>query len=184
MDHFENYIRKHRRSFDDHHLDTERLWSKIEQSLHEKEVKKVSYWRNPSYQIAASFLLLIGIGVLIGGFLTYDVKGEGPFIAAPMKQELTEMNLHYTATINHHRKRLEQYPGLSRTDKEDFLGFLKRLDLEYDELEAELYNNVNNEKVLEALVQNQKIRIELIENFLSQIKRSTKEKENYEGYSL
>lgn len=182
MEHFENFIRKHRRSFDDHHLDTERLWSKIEQSLHEKEVKKISYWRNPSYQIAASFLLLIGI--LISGFLIYDIKREGPFIAAPMEQELTKINLHYTATINHYRKRLEQHPGLSRNDKEDFLRFLNRLDLEYNELEAELQNNVNNERVLEALVQNQKIRIELIENFLSQIKRSTKEKENYEGYSL
>lgn len=182
MEHFENFIRKHRRSFDDHHLDTERLWSKIEQSLHEKEVKKISYWRNPSYQIAASFLLLIGI--LISGFLIYDIKREGPFIPAPMEQELTKINLHYTATINHYRKRLEQHPGLSRNDKEDFLRFLNRLDLEYNELQAELQNNVNNERVLEALVQNQKIRIELIENFLSQIKRSTKEKENYEGYSL
>ncbi|MBR9853073.1 MAG: hypothetical protein GYB37_00630 [Algicola sp.] len=184
MDGFENYVRKHRSLFDDHRLDTERVWLDIERKISDEEVGRVPFWRNSSYKIAASFLILLGIGALIGGILINGFKEEELFVASPINQELAEINIHYTATIDHYRKRIEQYPDLTQADKEDFLEFLSKLDVEYDVLEAELHKNINNERVLQALVENQKIRIELINNFLNQIKRSNKEKENYESYSL
>jgi hypothetical protein len=184
MDEFEKYIRAHRQSFDDHQPDTERLWSNIEMKLRDVAVNRVPYWRNPGYQIAASFLLLLGIGVLSVGMLSYGLLDDRPNVSTSVNRQLSDLNLHYTATINHYRERLEHYPGLSATEKADFLEFLDKLDTEYEALEAELYKNINNEKVLQAIVQNQKIRIELINNFLQQMKKSTKVKENYESYSL
>ena len=184
MDAFEKYIKAHRKSFDDHRLDTERLWSNIEGELRNKSANRGSFWRNPGYQIAAGFLLLLGIGALSVGMLGYGLHDDGPNVSTSVNRQLSDLNLHYTATINHYKERLEHYPGLSTTEKADFLEFLNTLDAEYDALEVELYKNINNEKVLQAIVQNQKIRIELINNFLQQMKRSTKVKKNYESYSL
>ena len=51
------------------------------------------------------------------------------------------------------------------------------------QLKLEMRDNLDNERVLEAIVNNYKKRIELIENLLKQINASKKEID-YEGYTL
>jgi hypothetical protein len=51
---------------------------------------------------------------------------------------------------------------------------MDELDVEYNILKKELNKNIDNERVLEAIVINYKKRIELIENLLKQINSSKK----------
>ena len=60
---------------------------------------------------------------------------------------------------------------------------MDELDEEYKQLKLEMQHNLDNELVLEAIVNNYKKRIELIENLLKQINASKKEMD-YEGYIL
>ena len=78
---------------------------------------------------------------------------------------------------------VKNHPKLSADDKEEFLSFMDELDREYQQLKLEMRNNLDNERVLEAIVANYKKRIELIENLLRQINASKKEMD-YEGYIL
>ena len=66
------------------------------------------------------------------------------------------------------------------TDKD---GVMDELDVEYESLKLELNKNLDNERILEALVFNYKKRIELIENLLKQI-NSSKKTDNTNVYTL
>ena len=60
---------------------------------------------------------------------------------------------------------------------------MDELDEEYETLREEMRNNLDNERVLEAIVANYKKRIELIENLLRQLNDAKKSDEDY-GYTL
>ena len=60
---------------------------------------------------------------------------------------------------------------------------MDELDDEYAILKLEMKKNIDNERVLEAIIGNYKKRIELIEKLLKQINDSKKTIEEY-GYTL
>ena len=68
-------------------------------------------------------------------------------------------------------------------DKAEFLSFMDELDAEYEVLREEMRNNLDNERVLEAIVANYKKRIELIENLLQQLNDAKQPDDEY-GYTL
>jgi hypothetical protein len=78
---------------------------------------------------------------------------------------------------------VKNHPDLSQEDKDEFLSFMDELDEEYGVLKLEMEKNLNNERVLEAIIGNYKKRIELIENLLRQINDSKMINDDY-GYTL
>ena len=98
-------------------------------------------------------------------------------------EELLEIDMHYQHLVYQQVQLVKNHPKLSASDKEEFLSFMDELDVEYQQLKMEMRNNLDNERVLEAIVANYKKRIELIENLLKQINASKKEMD-YEGYVL
>jgi hypothetical protein len=98
-------------------------------------------------------------------------------------EELLEIDMHYQHLVHQQVVLIQENPKLSAMDKEEFLSFMDELDEEYMQLKLEMRDNLDNERVLEAIVNNYKKRIELIENLLKQINASKNEMD-YEGYTL
>lgn len=181
MDNFEKHIKENKQAFDVHKVDKNKLWENIATQLDEKPEKKViPLWRSSKFRVAASVLILVGLS-FIGVFMITGPTGQNTDSYA--NEELFDIDLHYKNLVFQQVQLVKNHPELADKDKEEFLSFMDELDTEYEQLKQEMQNNLDNELILEAIVNNYKKRIELIENLLKQINASKNEMD-YEGYIL
>lgn len=180
MDNFEKYIKENKHAFDVHKVDRDKLWQGIASQLEEEAKPKViPLWKSTKFRVAASIVLLLGLSFTA----LFTLKGPDPNMDAYASEELLEIDMHYQHLVYQQVQLVKNHPNLSDEDKKEFLSFMDELDVEYGQLKLEMHNNLDNQRVLEAIVANYKKRIELIENLLKQINASKKEME-YEGYTL
>ncbi len=179
MDNFEKHIRENAAQFNEHKADRAKLWANISAELHQPEPKVIPLWKRPVLRIAASIVLLLGIA----GFIGLSVLSGGTTETQYVSKELLEIDMHYKGLVSYQVQLVQNNPNLSEMDKAEFLSFMDELDAEYETLREEMRNNLDNERVLEAIVANYKKRIELIENLLQQLNDAKKSDEDY-GYTL
>ncbi|NQZ43493.1 MAG: hypothetical protein HRT65_04230 [Flavobacteriaceae bacterium] len=179
MDNFEKHIREQAGQFDTHKADKDKMWAAISQAIERPEPKVIPLWKRPMAQIAAGIAILFGIGV----FTALSIYNESPAETQFVSKELLEIDMHYQGLVSYQVRLVQNSPHLSASDKTEFLAFMDELDAEYALLREEMRNNLDNERVLEAIVANYKQRIALIENLLQQI-NATKNNEGNYGYTL
>lgn len=179
MDNFEKYIRENAAQFNEQKADRDKLWANISAALEKPEPKVIPLWKRPMFRLAASVLILVGIASFIGLFM----YGNGATGTQYVSKELLDIDQHYQGLVSYQVKLIQNNTKLTKEDKTEFLSFMDELDTEYKTLREEMRNNLDNERVLEAIVANYKKRIELIENLLQQINDSKKPDEDY-GYTL
>lgn len=179
MDDFEKYIKENRYLFDEHRADKSKIWDNIESRLNTP--KPIILWRSPVLKIAASILILVGAFSIINIFFNSEFhhKSHNNIV----NQELRDIDTYYKDLVAFQVQLVKNNSKLQEEEKEKFLSFMDELDEEYNSLKLEMTKNLNNEYILEAIVNNYKKRIELIENLLNQINNSKKTNEN-EGYIL
>ncbi|MBW1298176.1 hypothetical protein [Aquimarina litoralis] len=184
MDDFEKYIKENKLLFDEHEADQDKIWQGIESELEitkEKKSRGFIQLKSPFLKIAAGICILIGSFSILT-FFTQSSMGT-PEQNSAIHQELKDIDNYYKGLVSFQVALVKKHSKLSSRDKEEFLSFMDELDKEYIVLKKEMTANLNNEYILEAIVQNYKKRIELIENLLDQIKDSKKSVDN-EGYIL
>lgn len=179
MDNFEKHIRENAERFNEQKADKAKLWANISTELAQPEPKVIPLWKRPMLRIAASIVLLLGIAGFIGLSVLGSPTGETQYVS----KELLEIDMHYKSLVSYQVKLVQNNPNLSDMDKTEFLSFMDELDAEYETLREEMEKNLDNERVLEAIVGNYKKRIELIENLLKQLNDSKIQDEDY-GYTL
>lgn len=179
MDNFEKHIRENAAEFNEHKADKAKLWATIVQELKVEEPKVIPLWKSPMIRIAASVMLLLGLA----GFFGKTVLGNGGTETQYVSKELLDIDMHYINLVSYQVALVQNHPKLSDDDKTEFLSFMDELDAEYELLRLEMHNNLDNERVLEAIISNYKQRITLIEKLLRQINDSKITNEDY-GYTL
>lgn len=180
MDNFEKHIRENTAEFDEHKADRSKMWAKISQELEVEKPKVIPLWKSPMLRIAATILILVGIA----GFIGLKVLGSSASAETQYaSKELLDIDIYYKGLVSYQVQLVQNHPELSDEDKTEFLSFMDELDAEYKQLRIEMNNNLDNERVLEAIVSNYKQRIELIEKLLKQINDSKQTDDNY-GYTL
>ncbi|PCJ97196.1 MAG: hypothetical protein COA50_06035 [Flavobacteriaceae bacterium] len=181
MDELEKYIREHKSSFNEHKVDRQKLWENIAPKLDQKPAPKViRLWQSPFLKVAASILVLLGMFTVIQFFINGGINTNEPTI---VNKELEEIDMYYSGMVFQQVQLVKLNKLLSQTEKEEFLSFMDDLDQEYEELRIEMHKNLDNELVMEAIVNNYKKRIELIETLLHRINNS-KNIEDGNGYIL
>ncbi len=183
MDDFEKYIKENKALFDVHKADKSKLWANIESGLKkpESKTKTVKLWSHAIFKVAATVVIALGlfslVNILIVGQANKNTQNNLAL------QELNDIDSHYKGLVAYQVKLVNKSTQLSSEEKKEFLSFMDELDIEYGLLKVELQKNVDNERVLEAIVINYKKRIELIENLLRQI-NSSKKMDNDDVYTL
>ena len=178
MDNFEKHIRENAAQFNEHKADKAKLWANIANELEIKESKVVPLWKSSWLKVAASVVILIGLGMAF-----IQSKGEDAIETNYVSKELLDIDMHYKGLVSYQVALVQNHPKLSDEDKTEFLSFMDELDEEYEQLRLEMRNNLDNELVLEAIISNYKQRITLIEQLLQQINDSKITNEDY-GYTL
>lgn len=164
MDRLENFIRKHRDDLDIL-VPSQRVWKNIDK----RSAKKRIYY----YISAAAILILI-----MGSALIIFRNSENRLHLNETDQQLKETELYYNNLINslydEAEPMLTGYPELNNELTSDFV----RIDSLCIEIKKDLKDNVANQEVITALIQNYRIKIRILEEMLMLLKENENIPEN------
>ncbi|MCF8368872.1 MAG: hypothetical protein K9G76_07495 [Bacteroidales bacterium] len=186
QDNLEKFIIENRDDFDVFEPG-EGLWEKIQEQA--KPVRKLS-WNKVAWRVAA------GLAIFIASYFFHDIMQPGADkqvavvedeSSAPgdeKMQMLMEAEVFYTAKISAAR---EEIYILSGQDKQmiDILDMdLNELDTIFTELKNDLKDDNDNEEVIEAMIQNYRIKMEILEEMLFQLNKSKVNDNKDDGYEI
>jgi len=162
MSELEDYIRKNKEKFKgeeptDGHLD--RFLRKLEKEEESKRSSGVTFWR-----VAAAVIVLatISVSVLLPRFNSPKDVQYASMSLSDVSDDLAEVELYYQSKLEREYAELN---SLSETDPvvKSYLDELERMNELYQELEEKLYTSGSHEKVVIAMIENFRLRLELIE---------------------
>lgn len=165
MKKLEEFMRDNKDDFDSK-LPSPELWDKIESRLDKKDSGRFKIWKLAA-AVAAVFIFAM-LGTI---FLRQETGDSERFanINDPEMKNLLETEAFYSekvsSKINEIEKCYKIYPDL----KVDIENDLNELDNMYKELENDLKDNFYNKEVIEAMIQNNRLRLEMVDRVLDQI---------------
>jgi hypothetical protein len=182
MDNLEDYIRKHREEMDIYKPSSDN-WRKIR--------KEIRTGTNPGYRwisIAAMVTVILGTAVL---FLRPGFKSSRNAIGSRNEQAivkgsslLMETEIYYNNLAN--SLYLEATPMLTKNPEieKELVTDISQIDSICSEIKKDLKDNVANQDVIEALIQNYRIKIRLLEDMLTILKDNEENPEKNDSHEL
>ncbi len=183
MDKFKNFIDENRHEFETFSA-PDSLWAGISQELQKTEakaekptktgkvVKMYAFSRPILMRVAASVALLLALGI---GWVSYKMDKLGDI--AQVNPALSKTEQYYDDVFQAKLVELKQYEQDDLYDP-DLLIDIQELEKIYTDLRNDLKEDANNEQVIEAMIRNYRIRIELLERMLDEIKTKKNPKQN------
>ena len=176
-DRLEKFISENRDQFDLHEPD-EKLWAGIESNIQGKKTFRIG-WKGVMWR-AAAVILIFGASYGIQEYLHQRqamMAGQEEEIINNIP-ELQEAEIYYTSLLNDKISQigplLEQNPELGESLQQD----LSELDSIYSELQNDLRDNIANDEVVEAMIQNYILKIQILEDLLEYMDESSKNNED------
>jgi hypothetical protein len=166
-DRLEEFVRGHRQDFDTIEPG-EALWKNIEKQIDKGKRIKLRFYLSRAAAVAAIFAL---------SFMTqqYLQKSRNK---APEIPELKEAEMYYSGLIDAKLQEIKplllEYPDVEKDMKSD----LFELDSVYKGLKNDLKDNVANHEVIEAMIENYRMRINLLEEMLQFLEKNDNENKN------
>ncbi|PIQ19602.1 MAG: hypothetical protein COW66_00335 [Flavobacteriaceae bacterium CG18_big_fil_WC_8_21_14_2_50_34_36] len=121
-----------------------------------------SFWKQ--FGIAASFLILIGLGFSV------NANQQKETDLASISPEMAQTQNFFTSTIKVELENLEkEISPFTKSLVDDALIQLENLEKEYENLKLDLAKSGNDKRVIYAMISNFQNRITLLENVLSKI---------------
>ena len=132
-------------------------------------------------KIAAIFVLVFGIGWLF--FNLGKMQGSQEFASntttMDVSNELAEAEFFFTEQVNLKKKEVLAYSSSDNVATKQIMLELEKLELQYIDLKEELAINNNNEQVINAMIENYRMRLTVLEKLLQQLKKSNKIKQKH-----
>lgn len=182
MDNLEEYIRKNREDLDKYNPPSH-VWRNIRSRL-----KSGKAPMRKLLSIAAITVIILGTALMLinrRNFMTNpEVAGRNDSIEVKINPQLKETEIYYNNLVNslYH----EATPLLTNNPE-----IRKELTIDIDHLDSicadirkDLKDNVANQQVVEALIQNYRIKIRLLEDMLTILKRNENKSEKKKSYEL
>jgi hypothetical protein len=182
-DNLKKYIEDNRSSFEVYKGDKEAMWAEIKRKLDEVENSSSKHfpWKN-ALRIAASILFILTLSI---GFLM--IKGSSERYANgvslhDLSPELAEAELYYNQILEAKMNLIRA----SNVNVDDIVvDDFQSLDSAYNDLKMDLEDNMYNEEVIDAMIQNYRLKLQILENILEEIQKSNdEENEDKEIYSI
>lgn len=181
-DKLEKYMLEHRQEFDDMEPDPS-LWERIDTRT--APVVRIN-WMGIGWKVAA------GIAIFIASYYFHDYMSERNYgkenfmagfneEASPIARELLEAEAYYTARISHTKDEVFRLAAADPDLRREIDMQMVDLDRVFTELKKDLKDNAANEEVIEAMIQNYRLKLDILEDMLRQLKES-KEPQNDTGH--
>jgi hypothetical protein len=174
-DSWESLIRNNKEGFDN--KPPRDLWENIESELPIDNIQKsklINLFQ--VYKYAALFVIALGFGYLVmymhftspESFSNTETVTNSEMKKEITKpeyvQELAEVENYYTSEIDDKLDELKTFEN-----SEEVINELNLLQEEFEELQAEMGSHVNEEKIVRAMIQNYRIRLELLKEILKEL---------------
>jgi hypothetical protein len=98
--------------------------------------------------------------------------------------EIAEVQAYYTHQINDRENEIYKYAAFDPNIKTQLKVEFNQLDSIYSSLRRDLKDNIDNREVVEAMIQNYRIRLEILENMLQQLKGNEKTESKKSHYEI
>lgn len=157
-----NFIDVNRESFEVYdypHEDWQAISDKLDQA--EKRAKSVVIPLKYVWRSAAVFLILIGVA-----FYTSWVNWKNQSQDMMMSAELQEAEYYYGELI---ATKVAHISELDQNAEEEVFRNMAALDLAFNELKTDLKDNADNEEVIHAMIDNYKIKLQILEQIIAQL---------------
>lgn len=177
-DRLEKFISENRDRFDLYQPD-DRLWARIKSGIQPTRTFRIG-WKGVLWR-AAAVLIIFGASFALQEFLHRRqdlISGREQNKIIREIPELQEAEIYYTGLLNEKIRQIEpliaDYPELGETLQQD----LSELDSIYEELQRDLRDNIANDEVVEAMIQNYMLKIQILEDLLEYMNETSKEHED------
>ena len=174
-DRLEQFISDNRDQFDLFEPD-DKLWAGIESKMAQKKTFRIG-WKGVLSRAAAVMI------IFAASFLVQEILHRRQLVITEnneMKEipELQEAEIYYTSLLNSKIEQIEplisENPELGETLQQD----LSELDSIYSELQKDLRDNIANDEVVEAMIQNYILKIQILEDLLEYMDETSKNQED------
>jgi len=155
-DNLEQFVQTNRAQFDQVVPDAA-IWSKIEQQLPKKEIKTFTIRRVLS--MAASVLLLVGIGIAIG----FQIAPKTEVALATIAPEYAEVEQYYINKVNYKLAQVANYHGDPSLEKDldELDDWLLQLQKDLQEVPAG-----KKQEIINAIINNYKTKLRILETLI------------------
>jgi len=181
MDRLEEYIRKNRDGLDIRKPSPD-LWKRIIKDLKPGK-RPVRYWLS----IAASVVLIISASLLFyqigkNNSNTTGISSEGNDMAT--SRQLNEAETYYNNQINSLYRQAKPLLTGNPELQNELNSDLSQIDSIYADIRKDLRDNVANQEVVEALIQNYMTKIKILEDMLTILKENDNNAEKNKSHEL
>jgi hypothetical protein len=182
-DKLEKFVIENRNEFDDLEPNPA-IWNKIQK----KEPKTIQLnWTKVLVRVAAVVVIFVSSYI----FFDYNSNKNANQIltesgnvnkeSASMYENLMEAEFYYSSQIEQRKEEFYHLAGNNAPLRNEINIELSELDNIFRELKEDLNDNADNEEVVVAMIQNYRLKLEILEDILSQLepaKENTKNDEN------
>jgi hypothetical protein len=182
MDKLEEHIKNNREDLDRHSPSPD-AWKKIEKVL-KKDKLSLKRW----ISIAALLVVILGTGLImfrLGSLSSYSINKVASDVRLPtINPLLKETEIYYINLVK--SLYMEATPLLTGNPeiKKELTADISQLDSICLEIKKDLKDNVANQEVVEALIQNYRIKIRLLEDMLFILKENDQKPEKNNNHEL
>lgn len=169
-DKLEKFVLENREDFDVFEPD-EKLWDGIQNDM--TPVRKLN-WKTIALRVAAVVVIFIS-SYFFHDFMQGDnnvnlteVNTDQP---NEQMQMLMEAEVFYTSQINSAQEEFILLSGNNTALIEDINYDLNELDTVFEDLKNDLKENGDNQEVVEAMIQNYRIKLQILEDMLGQMNK-------------
>ena len=183
-DRLEDFVKQHREQFDRHEPDPS-IWLKIDtgsqsdlQTESDSEGRGIAKEHRPMrwLRIAAAVAMIFAGSTAGIYFLTGD-RAEAER-SSGLYQEIMETEQYYIRMVSDRYDELQPFLLSNPAAKQMLMDDMEELDEVYMELRDDLKDNASNPEVIEAMILNYRVKLEILEDLLIQLKE--KENQDYE----
>jgi len=176
MDNLEQFIRDNREELDKYNPSPE-IWNRINRAVNPRR-RSVRF----RYSAAATVILVLGTTIIL---LVANQKKDPDYRAGnTIQPSLKETELYYNSLVNSlYREATPLMTSQPEVEKELKID-MAQIDSICADLKKDLKDNIANQEVIEALIQNYRIKIRLLEDMVNLLKQNEVEKDKNKSHEL
>ena len=164
MKRLEDFVLENRDDFDSK-LPSPDLWDRIENELEKKKPRTFKLWQ---WSAAIAAILVIA---LVSTFMLRQGGNMDSYanIADTELKELLETEAYYSSQVSGKMNEIQKCYNIYPELKMDIENDLNELDIMYMDLRNDLNDNMYNREVIEAMIQNNRVRLKMVNRVLNQV---------------
>ncbi len=166
-DRLESFVNENRHEFE-RMEPSDQLWDTISNRLEEKPKQRI----RKLHRMRVAAVIAV---VVLGSALVYqsNVLNNKPTVLAepvdPEIQDLMEAEAYYAQEVSGRMAEIQKCYKVNPELKSEIEGDLNELETMYRSLKNDLKENMSNKQVIEAMIENNRFRLKLVDDVLEQI---------------